>query len=121
MTQTDETPNGTLLREMEETQRADEALLRSATLLARAEAKVAQLELQGAVDHADLAELRTELMTLRKAIESRATIEQAKGIIIAATGCDPDEAFRSLAQQSQHENRKLRDVAESLVRSKHRS
>ena len=57
---------------------------------------------------------------LQRALEHRAEIEQAKGIIIAATGVTPDEAFETLARQSQHENRKLRDVAIELVQSKTR-
>jgi AmiR/NasT family two-component response regulator len=46
---------------------------------------------------------------------SRAVIEQAKGVIMATTRCSADEAFRVLAEQSQHENRKLREVAEEIV------
>jgi GAF domain-containing protein len=60
--------------------------------------------------HRDLAE------QLRAAMTSRAAIEQAKGILMRTVGCGPDEAFRRLVQQSQHENRKLRDVAGDLVR-----
>jgi GAF domain-containing protein len=57
---------------------------------------------------------------LRTAMASRATIEQAKGIIMATVGCDADTAFERLAQQSQHENRKLREIAEDLVRQARR-
>lgn len=57
---------------------------------------------------------------LRKAMASRATIEQAKGIIMATVGCDPDIAFRRLIEQSQHENRKLREIADELVQRQHR-
>lgn len=57
---------------------------------------------------------------LSTAMQSRAVIEQAKGVIIASTGCTPDEAFEVLTRQSQHENRKLRDVATELVNSKQR-
>ncbi len=53
---------------------------------------------------------------LRAAMASREVIEQAKGIVMATTRCGPDAAFTRLVEQSQHENRKLRDVAESLVR-----
>jgi hypothetical protein len=52
---------------------------------------------------------------LRTAMDSRATIEQAKGIIMATTGCGPEEAFDLLRQQSQQENRKLRDLAGELT------
>ncbi len=53
---------------------------------------------------------------MTKAMESRARIEQAKGIIMARTGVDEDAAFGLLRAQSQAENRKLRDVAEEIVR-----
>jgi GAF domain-containing protein len=52
---------------------------------------------------------------LARAMESRATIEQAKGVVMATTGCTPDEAFEVLRVQSQAENRKLRDIAAELV------
>lgn len=57
---------------------------------------------------------------LRAAMASRAGIEQAKGIIMATVGCDADTAFERLVQQSQHENRKLREVAEELVQRSRR-
>jgi AmiR/NasT family two-component response regulator len=60
-------------------------------------------------------ELREEVEGLRRALASRAVIEQAKGIVMATAGCDADEAFRILVQQSQHQNRKLREVAAELV------
>lgn len=52
---------------------------------------------------------------LQRAMESRATIEQAKGIIMATSRCTPDEAFNVLVRASQRENRKLRDIAADLV------
>ena len=52
---------------------------------------------------------------LTVAMESRAVIEQAKGILIARHGLGDDEAFDRLRQQSQTENRKLRDVATEIV------
>jgi AmiR/NasT family two-component response regulator len=48
-------------------------------------------------------------------MQSRAAIEQAKGIIMAASGCTSEEAFTSLVKESQHQGRKLRAVAEELV------
>jgi GAF domain-containing protein len=53
---------------------------------------------------------------LQTAMESRAVIEQAKGIIMATAGCSADDAFKILRDQSQAENIKLRDVAAELVR-----
>jgi len=52
---------------------------------------------------------------LRTAMASRAVIEQAKGIIMGTVGCDADAAFERLVLQSQHENRKLREIADELV------
>ena len=55
------------------------------------------------------------MMNRPRVIESRAVIEQAKGVIIASSGCTADEAFAILRGQSQLENRKLRDIATELV------
>ena len=52
---------------------------------------------------------------MQKAMESRAIIEQAKGIIMGCRRCTPDEAFAILTKLSQDTNRKLRDVAAALV------
>jgi len=52
---------------------------------------------------------------LRIAMASRATIEQAKGILMAGGGITPEQAFEMLVRASQRENRKLRDVATDLV------
>jgi GAF domain-containing protein len=54
---------------------------------------------------------------LEKALASRATIDQAKGILMAQRRCGPDEAFTILVTLSQQSNRKLRDVAAALVES----
>jgi hypothetical protein len=47
--------------------------------------------------------------------ENRATIEQAKGMVMLTTGCDPDAAFDVLRGYSQHLNVKLHDVAKRLI------
>jgi GAF domain-containing protein len=52
---------------------------------------------------------------LTEAMRSRATIEQAKGILMAQSNVAPDDAFDLLRRVSQRENRKLRDVAQELV------
>jgi GAF domain-containing protein len=51
------------------------------------------------------------------AMQSRATIEQAKGIVMARRHCDADAAFAALVKASQHRNMKLRDVAAAVVAS----
>jgi GAF domain-containing protein len=52
---------------------------------------------------------------LRTAMDSRATIEQAKGMLMERHGIGPAEAFAVLRERSQHTNRKLREVAEDVV------
>jgi GAF domain-containing protein len=52
---------------------------------------------------------------LVQAMQSRATIEQAKGILMGAQRCGADEAFQILVRASQRENRKLRRIAEEIV------
>ncbi|MEU1603043.1 GAF and ANTAR domain-containing protein [Micromonospora matsumotoense] len=52
---------------------------------------------------------------MRTAMENRAVIEQAKGIIMGQRRCTADEAFGILAKLSQDTNRRLRDVAAALV------
>lgn len=93
---------------------------RSQAAIDAAQATLGELDRTG-MEHEQVAALEAEVAGLRKAMESRATIEQAKGIIIATSGCSPDEAFALLVRQSQHENRRLRTVAEDLVTSKVRA
>jgi GAF domain-containing protein len=52
---------------------------------------------------------------LQRAMESRATIEQAKGILMAQSRVTPEEAFQLLVRASQRENRKLREIAAEIV------
>lgn len=52
---------------------------------------------------------------MQEAMESRAVIEQAKGILVAQQGCTPTQAFDLLAAASQTSNRKLRDIAAAIV------
>jgi GAF domain-containing protein len=51
------------------------------------------------------------------AMDSRAVIEQAKGIIMAERRCTADEAFAILAKVSEYSGRDLGDVAAVLVAS----
>jgi GAF domain-containing protein len=52
---------------------------------------------------------------LGEALQSRAVIDQAKGIVMAHKHCDEDRAFEVLRAVSQARNRKLRDVAHDVV------
>lgn len=59
--------------------------------------------------------LRTEVTQLRQAMDSRATIEQAKGIVMCRYGIDADSAFQLLRRWSMETNVKVRIVALMLV------
>ncbi|MFD8491788.1 ANTAR domain-containing protein [Amycolatopsis sp. NPDC059657] len=52
---------------------------------------------------------------LRAALTTRATIDQAKGILMAAHRITADEAFQKLVARSQQENIKLHEVAARFV------
>jgi len=71
-----------------------------------------------AVSNAEAA-ARTEedLAHMRKAMMSRAVIEQAKGILMERHKVTDDQAFTILTHASQQTNVKLRDVAADLVRT----
>ena len=67
--------------------------------------------------HTDLEACQDEVDDLRKALRSRPTIDQAKGILMARHGCSPDEAYRLISGAAQRDNRKVRDLAQSIVAS----
>jgi GAF domain-containing protein len=58
---------------------------------------------------------RQLVSNLYSALESRAVIEQAKGVLVAEHGCDPEVAFKELTRISQNTNRKVREIAADLV------
>jgi GAF domain-containing protein len=60
---------------------------------------------------------RSRADNLQVALETRAAIEQAKGILMERYKMTPDHAFRLLAVASMNANRKVRHVAEDLVRT----
>jgi ANTAR domain/PAS fold len=61
--------------------------------------------------------LQVELSQMRTAMASRATIEQAKGILMLLTCCSDQVAFDLLAHMSSHTHRKVREVAAALTTS----
>lgn len=52
---------------------------------------------------------------MRRAMASRAVIEQAKGIVMRDRRCSAEDAFAALVKLSQQTNLKLRDIAQRLV------
>ncbi|MBE0693485.1 MAG: ANTAR domain-containing response regulator [Aquamicrobium sp.] len=56
-----------------------------------------------------------ELEEARGELENRKLIERAKGILMASRGLSEDEAYALLRKTAMNQNRKLADVAQSLV------
>jgi GAF domain-containing protein len=61
--------------------------------------------------------LAEQAHNMRLAMESRAVIEQAKGVLMAQRRLDAEAAFEVLREASQRYNRKLRDIASGIVQS----
>jgi response regulator NasT len=72
-------------------------------------------ELQSAIDIT--LQRFTEYQSLQGAFGRRALIEQAKGILMARHSTNADRAFEMLRDHSQHNGRKLSDVAAAVVES----
>jgi GAF domain-containing protein len=62
-------------------------------------------------------QLSEQTRNMRVAMESRAVIEQAKGVLMAQRHVDAEQAFEILREASQRYNRKLRDIARGIVES----
>ena len=56
-----------------------------------------------------------EVDRLRRALESRDLIGQAKGVLIVAMRCSAEDAFAVLVEQSKREERKVLDIAAEIV------
>lgn len=67
--------------------------------------------------HSDLEACQSEVEDLRAALRTRPAIDQAKGILMAQHGCTADEAYQMLRSASQRDNRKLHELAQSIVAS----
>ena len=72
-------------------------------------------ELQSAIDIT--LQRFTEYQNLQGAFGRRATIEQAKGILMCRHSINAEAAFQLLRDHSQHNGRKLVDVAQAVVES----
>jgi hypothetical protein len=62
-------------------------------------------------------EARRTARQLRDAAESRAIVDQAKGMLMHALGCDADEALQRMRQMSQERNLKVTEVAARIISS----
>ena len=79
---------------------------------AEAFAGFAAVALANTVDYHDALDMVSHM---RAAMDSRSTINQAKGIIMARDRCTADEAFVVLSRLSQKTHLKLRVIAERVV------
>lgn len=62
-----------------------------------------------------LADVETELVAARRALDERKTIERAKGILMARFNLSEDAAYKRLRTASMEQNRRLADVAEAVL------
>lgn len=61
--------------------------------------------------------LRTELEATRSELAERKVIDRAKGILMKMRGLSEDEAYKLLRKTAMDQNRRVANVAESLVTS----
>jgi response regulator NasT len=59
--------------------------------------------------------LQCELQQAKSALEERRIIEQAKAILMRQRGCSEDEAYVLLRRTAMNQNRKIAELARSLV------
>lgn len=62
-----------------------------------------------------LANIENELTSARRALNERKTIERAKGILMARFELSEDEAYKKMRSASMEQNRRLAEVAESVL------
>lgn len=65
--------------------------------------------------------LRAEVTQLRRAMQTRPTIDLARGILMASFGLSPEAAWSVLVRTSQNTNTKLHHLARDLVGTVHGS
>ena len=59
--------------------------------------------------------LRTELTTAQQRLAERKFVERAKGLLMKARGLSEDEAYHTLRRMAMERNRRLGDVAKSVL------
>jgi response regulator NasT len=77
-------------------------------------------EVRGAIElamrhHADTMRLAEQVEQLESALERRAMIERAKGILMERHGVDDRQAFELLRQQARRSNRRVIDLAHAVA------
>ncbi len=59
--------------------------------------------------------MKNEVLDLKDAMETRKLIERAKGILMKRCTISEEDAFKILQRYSQKENKKMREIAESII------
>jgi two-component system, response regulator / RNA-binding antiterminator len=62
-----------------------------------------------------MARMQDELERAKTALEERKVIDRAKGILMRAKGLDEEEAYRVLRKTAMNENKKIAEIAQSVV------
>ena len=68
----------------------------------------------------EVAALELEVAQLRQALTSRVWIEQAKGVLAATQGSDPEAAFQQLRGRARASSRQLAELAQEVVQDAQR-
>lgn len=56
-----------------------------------------------------------EISELKESLETRKLIERAKGILMDRHGLTEDEAFKRIHFQARNQNKKMKDIAQSII------
>ncbi len=67
---------------------------------------------------AEYGDAKRTALQLRAAAESRALVDQAKGMLMQALGCSAEDALDKLRQISQERNLRVTDVARTIIDSR---
>jgi hypothetical protein len=67
---------------------------------------------------AEYGDAKRTALQLRAAAESRALVDQAKGMLMQALGCSAEDALDRLRQISQERNLRVTDVARTIIESR---
>jgi len=67
---------------------------------------------------AEYGDAKRTALQLRAAAESRALVDQAKGMLMQALGCSAEDALERLRQISQERNLRVTDVARTIIGSR---
>ncbi|MDO8426433.1 MAG: response regulator [Deltaproteobacteria bacterium] len=59
--------------------------------------------------------LKVEVSDLKDAIETRKLVERAKGILMKRCNISEEDAFKLLQTHSQKENKKMREIADTII------